>query len=240
MSTHPPRRRRIAGEPRPAAPGRPAAPRTVPTPPVRKPAAPAPAPEIEPEAAPAVLAKPAVPRPPKRTPKPVSDEPRPPSRFPVLLALVAIAALVGGGWLAWQGIDDVRGGESPAAVVEATDAAAIATETIFSYRYDQLDKHRQDSTALLTRDYTEKFDEIAPALDSAAPQRKVVAEAVVRDAAPVSCGDSCSADEVTVLVFFDQGRRVDDEAEPDVFGKRITVKMVLSDGRWLVDDIRAL
>ena len=88
--------------------------------------------------------------------------------------------------------------------------------------------------------FAKKFESIAPALQDLAPQRKIQVKATVRNAAPVECGDSCSADRATVLVFIDQARVADDAEEPTVFGNRIELMMVERDGRWLVNEIKAL
>lgn len=189
--------------------------------------------------------RPAVPRPVRREPPAPATTGERAASFPVLLALGAVLAVVFGVvGIVWgeQIVDPLRGDSSAevADLAAAQDAASVATETIFSYRHDALEAHRAEATALMTSSYAETFDEIAPALDDAAPQREVIAEAVVRDAAPMACGDACAADKATILVFFDQGRTVDGQSDPDVFGKRIALDMQLVDGDWLVNDIRAL
>ena len=41
-------------------------------------------------------------------------------------------------------------------------------------------------------------------------------------------------------MFIDQARVADGAEKPTVFGNRIELMMVERDGRWLVDDIKAL
>ena len=157
-------------------------------------------------------------------------------------ALLALAALVIGGWLAVQGVKDVTQDDGERASTEkaASSAASTAAETIFSYNFNELDKHLTDSEKLMTSSFAKDFAKIAPALDEIAPQRKVQVQAVSRNAAALSCGDECSPGTVNVLVFLDQARLVDGSKDPDVIGNRITMKMVQRDGQWLVDDIRAV
>ena len=264
MSTQPPqppRRRRIAGESKPAAPApaKPAARRKPPKPAkpakaasVAKPAKtekPAPAPSPKPPK----VAKPPRPRQkpaPAVEPEPVvaassPDETAEPSRRPSLpilgLVAIAVAAVVFGvvfgirGWNDWQ---DSRG------VVDAHEKAAStassAAETIFSYEYDKLDDHLDDAKATMTSSFAKKFESISPALNDLAPQRKIQVKASTRDAAAVDCGSTCDPDRAEVLVFIDQARLADGSKEPTVFANRITMSMVKHDGRWLVDDIKAL
>ncbi|MCU1533519.1 MAG: hypothetical protein JWO49_3090, partial [Arthrobacter sp.] len=156
-------------------------------------------------------------------------------------SLVAIAALVAGVFM----VVDPPGGDDSAGALDtsrrqASAAAATAAETIFTFRYDQLDEHLEASKALMTPAFSKKFDEIAPALTELAPQRKIVVQAVTRESAAIACGDECSADRADVLVFVDQARLVGDSAEPTVFANRIKVTMVKDDDGWLVSDIRAL
>ena len=157
------------------------------------------------------------------------------------LVAVAVVVLVAGAVLAVRGYGEWRdGNEVDTAADKATAAAGAAAETIFSYRFDQLDDHLSESKALMTKSFQKDFDEIAPALTDLAPQRRIMVTAVTRDMAPVPCADDCSDDEATVLVFLDQARLVDGGDKPTVFGNRITMTMVERDGTWLVDDIRAL
>lgn len=244
----PPRRRRIAGESKPAppAPAKPAA--------RRKPAKAAkPAPAAEPAK---TVAKPAKPALPKRKPAPAVEpatavaatspaEPEESSRRPSLsllgLVAVAVAAVVFGvvfgirGWNDWQdshGIVEAHG--------KAASTASSAAETIFSYEYDKLDDHMDDAKATMTSSFAKKFESISPALNDLAPQRKIQVKARTQAAAAVDCGSTCDPDRTEVLVFIDQARLADGSKQPTVFANRITMSMVKHDGHWLVDDIKAL
>jgi hypothetical protein len=263
-SNGPVRRRRIAGESAPAAPvAKPPVARKklgVKKPVAKKAVPAAPATPVAPRAVPRATAKVATP-----VRKPVAPEatvtapaPTAPARVPsrrpagsrpsrrdllwlVPATLVAIAALVAGVFM----VVDPPGSDDSAGALDtsrrqASAAAASAAETIFTFRYDQLDEHLEASKALMTPAFSKEFDEIAPALTELAPQREIVVQAVTRESAAIACGDECSADRADVLVFVDQARLVGDSGEPTVFANRIKVTMVKDDDGWLVSDIRAL
>ena len=236
----PVRRRRIAGEKPVAAP--------VPKPVVRK----TPIKRGTPKA-PAATPAPATPkvstavRPtPVTVETPVASQPTPRrSRrdlLPVVvLALFAAASIAVGAFLLIDGLKESGGkGDVETAHTRAASAAGSAAETIFSFRYDKLDDHLTTSKALMTPKFAKDFDKIAPALTELAPQRKIVVEAVAREAAALPCGSGCSADKADVLVFLDQGRLVGESKTPTVFANRVKVSMVRSGDDWLVADIRAL
>lgn len=153
--------------------------------------------------------------------------------------LLAVAALVLGVLLVVDppGSSD---GDLDASRRQASSAAAGAAETIFSFRYDQLDEHLAASKALMTPAFAKDFEKIAPALTELAPQRQIQVQAAVRDAAALPCGDECSPDRADVLVFVDQARLVGGASTPTVFANRIKVSMVKNGDGWRVADIRAL
>ena len=154
----------------------------------------------------------------------------------VAAALVSVLVAAGAVYVAYQ---QVTSGDVVAAQDEAADAAASAAETILGYRYDQLEQHLEESQALMTPEYAQDFESLSPALNDLAPQRQIVVEAAAREVAPLPCGDECSADRATVLVFVDQARVVAEDPEPTVFGNRISLTMVRDGNAWLVDDIEA-
>jgi hypothetical protein len=159
----------------------------------------------------------------------------------LLLALVAVAAVVFGAFFGYRGLEqwrDTNGIDS--AHAKAAETAASAAETIFSYRYDQLETYLEDSRDVMTPSFARDFETISPALQDLAPQRRIQVTATTRDAAALPCGDDCSSARATVLVFVDQARLADGAETPTVFGNRVEMTMVERDGRWLVDDIKAL
>ena len=244
MSTpQPPRRRRIAGESKPGTP----APRTSP---LKKVAKKAPAKPAARESKPAAPPRPPAPATPRTADTPaVESAPRRPrfdmSRFRVsgrLGALVAltVASLAFGGWFGYQGWNDWRGDDVVSAHEKAASTAAASVETIFSYQYDKLDEHLEDSKATMTKSFAKKFETISPALNDLAPQRKIQVKSSTRDAAALDCGDKCDVNKASILIFIDQARLADGATKPDVFGNRIEVHMVKQDGSWLVNNIIAL
>ncbi|MGZ5371512.1 hypothetical protein [Aeromicrobium sp.] len=249
------RRRRIAGESKPAvepaetkrklipkAPRKAAAKPDAPTkPPVAKSPVskdrPAPAKaspvKVAPTTTPATSTEPAGSR--------FSLPPRSEWRWFIPLTLVAVAAVVFGAVFAVRGISDYREQQGiEAANASATAAAGKAAETIFTFRYDKLDEHLTESKALMTPKFKKEFDKIAPALTELAPQRQIVVKGESRNAAALECGNECSPSKSSILVFLDQARLVGDSKVPTVFGNRIVVSMVKTDGVWLVNDIKAL
>jgi Mce-associated membrane protein len=229
----PPKRRRIAGEVKPADASPPSAPDKA-KPKLAKPKL---TKREKPNAPPPTTSElPAAP--------PRLDAVRAPRRRPsavvVALLILAIASVGFGAFGVWRGVDEWRSTSVVEARAGATDAAASASEKIFSYRYNELDEHMRESQATMTPKFAKKFRTISPALSALAPQRKIQVKAVVRHAAAKECGDACSPDKATVLIFFDQARLSADTDKPTVFGNRIEVFMVQRNGKWLVDDIKAL
>jgi hypothetical protein len=152
--------------------------------------------------------------------------------------LLALASLVAGVFLMIN--PPSSGDDLDSSRSQASSAAAGAAETIFSFRYDQLDQHLTASKALMTPSFAKQFDSIAPALTELAPQRQIVVKAATREAAALPCGKDCSSKRADVLVFVDQARLVGDAAQPTVFANRIKVSMVKGDDGWRVANIRAL
>ena len=239
--TGPARRRRIAGEGKPAAPTAKPSARKVPAraAAAKKAAAQRPAAAAPPTAKSAPTVK--APRPAK-APKPVSARrSNPDLRWSVPATLVAVAVLVAGVVLTVQGVRHVQGAGDrlDKAREQATAAAASAVETVFTYKYTELDKHLSSSTAIMTPSFAKTFKKYEPALQDAAQQRSVQMQSVVGEAAAMPCGDECSTTKMDVLVFYDQARLTSESKTPAVFSNRASVSMVKTADGWLVDDIRA-
>jgi Mce-associated membrane protein len=242
--TGPIRRRRIAGEGKPAAPAaKPAAPKV----PARKAAAKKAAMQkTAPPAAPPTksVATPKAARPAKVAPAPTRDRADAINAAPLWLVLVAGVAIIAGVALTVFGVQHIRGdgGDDPldTSREQAVSAAGSAAQTIFSFSSDKLKEHESASKALMTPSFGKDFDKVAPALSEVTADRKIVVKAVTREAAPLACGDECSPDKVTVLVFLDQARLIGSSTEPTVFANRISVSMVKTDNGWLVNNVRAL
>jgi hypothetical protein len=235
-----PRRRRIAGESKPGA--------AAPKPSVVKRAAQLrPTPKAQKPRISTPSAPEAPPRPPQASTPTAAESStrrfrlgRVSGRLGALVALT-VAALAFGVWSGIRGVGEWRDDHG---IVDAHDqaatAAATAGETIFTYQYNRLPQHIKDSKATMTKSFAKKFNSIAPALQELAPQRKIQMKASVRNAAPIECGDKCRSDRATILVFYDQARLADGSTKPTVFSNRMELMMVKQDGRWLVDNIKAL
>lgn len=247
----PVRRRRIAGESAPVAPPKKPEPRRIMSrkapvarPAVAKPAVAKPA-MAKPAMSTSTVTRPAAATAPRAESASVPERKRRsgPTRrdwlWLVPTTIVAVASLVAGTFLVLNppGSDD---GDLDASRRQASSAAATAAETIFSFRFDQLDEHLTASKALMTPAFAKEFDKIAPALTELAPQRKIVVQAVTRESAAMPCGDDCSSTAADVLVFVDQARLVGDSTTPTVFANRIKVSMVKKADGWTVSNIRAL
>ena len=243
--TGPVRRRRIAGEGKPAVPAKkPVAPKV----PARKAAAKKAAMQkAAPPAAPPAKSSTKVARPAKAV-APRTEGADGGSgldlRWFVPAVLVAVASIVAGVLLTVNGVQHFRGGggsdELDTAQEQAVSAAGTAAQTIFSFSSDKLEQHESASKALMTPSFAKDFAKVAPALTEVTQGRKIEVKAVAREAAPLACGDECSPDKIGVLVFLDQARLVGSSKEPTVFANRISVSMVKTDEGWLVNNIRAL
>lgn len=157
------------------------------------------------------------------------------------LAVLALAAVVFGAFFAVKGIGDYRDqqgiGDSNDA---ASSAASNAAETIFSYDYTTLPEHATKSKALMTPSFQKQFNTINSELTTLATQTKAVILSQARNAAALPCGDQCSPNKASILVFIDQAKQNIDLKTPTVYANRMVVDMVKRNGAWLVNDIQAL
>ena len=167
------------------------------------------------------------------------SRPKPSVAF-VTLVVLAIASLGFGAFGVWRGVDEGRSNSIVEARAGATDAAASAIETIYTYEYNNLDEHTRKSRATMTPKLAKTVGPTTRALKQLAPLRKTRVKAVVRYAAAKECGDRCSPRKATVLVFFDLARVNADSEKPTVETPRLDVFMVEREGKWLVDNIDAL
>jgi Mce-associated membrane protein len=163
-----------------------------------------------------------------------------PSATVVILLVLAIGSLGFGAFGVWRGVDEWRSNSIVDARGDATDAAASAVETIYSYRYNNLDEHMRASQATMTPKFAKKLPSATRVLKKLAPLRKTQVKAVVRYAAAKECGEACSPHKATVLIFFDMASANADSEKPTVVSPRIDVSMVERNGEWLVDNIKWL
>ncbi len=104
------------------------------------------------------------------------------------------------------------------------------------FDYRDLNKNREAITAMSTDDFGKKYGEMVKALTEIVSNGKGVATAEVVNSAVESVGDG----KATVIMFVNQKAR--NVVAPD--GKnqpyRMVVKLVQTDGRWLVDDVQTV
>ncbi len=151
----------------------------------------------------------------------------------VVLALLAVLLVVSG-WLAWQLREDSR---TDAARTEALAAARDAGRLLFSYDHQTLEEDFRAGLDVATGDFREEYERTTrEVVQPVAEQYDAVVEAEVAEAAVVSA----SPDEVVTIVFVNQtttSTRVDG---PKIDQSRIRMVLRPVDGRWLVQEVRAL
>jgi Mce-associated membrane protein len=230
--SNPSNRRRIAGESKPGAPIPPPPPIGEVTRP-RMPKAPRLIQPKQPESAPVATA-------PLSTSVPVSVPAKragkglPPTAG-IIAIVVALASLGFAVFGVAQGVSQWRGHSVAEARGEASDAAATAAETIFTFDYNKLSEWSHASKNLMTPKFSREFESNVKALSKVAPAQRIQAKAVVRNAATVECGDRCTPDKATVLVFLDQAVISARSKQPTIDGESVRMFMVKRDGTWLVN-----
>lgn len=192
-----------------------------------------------PKAAPSMTPPPPPPAPPTvRTPSPLAGLLRSPKAL--IVSGVLVLSLAFGAFGVISGVENWRADDLTASRSDAKDAAETAAETIFTYQYNKLPQYLSAAQATMTPANAKKFKSVFPAFKKLVPQRQIQMKGVVRNAAVVECGESCSPNQATVLVFLDQARVADGVKDVTVFPLRFKMRMVLTDNRWLVSDIKNL
>ena len=224
------RRRRIAGERRPATEQAARGPKTKapktkgPTIPAVKAERPeATAPAAEPAAAP------------ERAPK------RPVGRWQlVVLGVVAVIAVVlaAGPVIPGVGVSAIRQNAEHDAVTDATRTAPAAAEraaaAILAYDHETLEADRDNASRFMTDSYRREYLKTFGLVLDNAPKMNAVVEANVR-ASGVTHADP---DRVGVLLFVNQTTTSKaNNGEPQTALNRVVMTMQKSSDTWLVDDI---
>jgi hypothetical protein len=235
-------RRRIAGEP-----GTRSGSSRPPVVPARRnaPSRPAPTPEEEParesvptEArVPAGAKVPSAARPAKPAAEPADGGADASPRFPWLLGLAALVALVGGTTLLVLGLQSHQRtgvGEGPA------DAARVAISTIDTFDYLDMKGHDERSKRLMTDAFASKAKNWQPLTAQQAEENQAQGAATVSAAATMWCSRDCSEDRAKVLVFYDQQLDAKGFKRPKLASQRAIVTMSREGGRWLVDGIERI
>ncbi|WP_410920873.1 hypothetical protein, partial [Pseudomonas aeruginosa] len=87
----------------------------------------------------------------------------------VLLLAMVVGALVFGAFFGYRGVAEWRQTHGvDGAHEQAAETAASEAETIFTYRYDQLDQYLEDSKDVMTPSFAKDFETISPALNDLA------------------------------------------------------------------------
>ena len=169
------------------------------------------------------------------------------------LAVVMVCALVFAGVVGARYLSD-RGDDEALADArdDATSTAATTAEEILSYDHKTFDAERSDVANLMSEKFRKEYDDLysgkycdvipeqncteTGSFTEVIKKRKQTVNASVVNVAPLECGDDCSEDEATVLLFIDQATTSDGKKlQPRA--TQATFTMVKRDGDWLVDGI---
>ncbi|WP_300682237.1 hypothetical protein [Nocardioides sp.] len=141
------------------------------------------------------------------------------------LALVSVAA-----W-SWSRPDPVAAED---AAVAAQHAAEQAIVPVVAYDYRTLDENEKDAESYLTSRYrTAQFAPLWATVKKNAPASKTVITATVVGSGVVHA----TPDRVQVLVLVDRPTSNATTTTPVTYEDHVTVTMVRSGGRWLIDDL---
>ena len=165
---------------------------------------------------------------------------RPVGRWQLVgLAVVAavLVALAAGPVIPGVGIAAIRQNAEHDAVAAATRTAPAAAEraaaAILAYDHETLEADRDNAARFMTGDYRKEYlDTFGLVLDNA-PKVKAVVEAQVR-ASGVTHADE---DRVDVLLFVNQTTTSTANDEPQTALNRVRMTMEQQNGTWLVDGI---
>ena len=166
----------------------------------------------------------------------------------ITVCAIVFAGVVGARYLSERGDDE----SLAEARDDATSAAATSAEEILSYDFASFDSERTDAADLMTSEFRKQYDELysgkycdvipeqncseTGSFTEVIKKRKQKVEASVVNVAPLECGDDCTEDKATVLLFIDQATSSNGkQLQPR--GTQAKFTMVERDGEWLVDGI---
>lgn len=180
---------------------------------------------------------PAAAEPPEPAPEPAA-EPR--SLRPALI--LGVCALVLGGLALWfaQQAQQVRAAAGTntaltdnAATSEANGQVASAVNTLFSYRYDDLDKTQQAARTLLTGKAVCQYDQLFAVVRQHAPKQRLVVTVTVTN----SGVEMLTGNRARVLVFATQSDTSTASKQTATAGAMFAVDAVRQGGSWKVENI---
>lgn len=155
--------------------------------------------------------------------------------LPLTAVGLAVALLAGAtGTLAWQLRQQDR---ADRASVEAIAAARDAARLLFSYDHTTLQADFDKGLAVTTGEFRAQYQRTTKDVVSrVAVQYKAVVRAEVVEAAVIDA----EAGEVTALVFLNQATTSTRVQGQQVDQSRVRMRLVPRDGRWLVEEVKAL
>ena len=125
--------------------------------------------------------------------------------------------------------------DNPQTRSEVVSVANDYATKLSSFDYRDLNKNRRSITAMSTADFGKKYDEMVKALTEIVSNGRGRHRRVTNSAV-----ESINGDKATVIAFVNQKAR--NVVAPD--GKnqpyRMVVKLVRTDGTWLVDDVQTV
>ncbi|MFI7545205.1 hypothetical protein [Actinoplanes sp. NPDC049599] len=170
--------------------------------------------------------------------------PEPPVAGPSLRRPVALvlSAVVLSGLAAWfaQQADQVRAAAGTnialtdnAATSEANGQVANAVNTLFSYRYNDLDKTQHAARSLLTGKAVCQYDQLFAVVRQHAPRQRLVVTVTVTN----SGVQMLTGNRARVLVFATQSDTSTATKQTATAGAMFAVNAVRQDGSWKVENI---
>jgi Mce-associated membrane protein len=159
-----------------------------------------------------------------------------PNRKNALLAAVIALLVAATGFFGYHYFTGADRADNPQTRAEVVSVANDYATKLSSFDYRDLNKNRKSITSMSTADFGKKYDEMVKALTEIVSNGKGVATAEVTNSAV----ESINGDKATVIAFVNQKAR--NVVAPD--GKnqpyRMVVKLVRTDGTWLVDDVQTV
>jgi Mce-associated membrane protein len=152
-------------------------------------------------------------------------------RVLVAVAVVGLVVLLIVGRQANQAAETERAGQA------AMKTARTSVPAILSYTDSGLSAQLATNRRLMTPDYAKRYASMVKARVLPHAEKYGVANQV----GVVSIGTvRSSADSAVILVFANQTTRTKEKPDGLTQGTRLEVTLRLSDGRWLVDDMKPL
>lgn len=115
----------------------------------------------------------------------------------------------------------------------AQSAAEVAVIPLLSYDYRTLDADAAAARSYMTDDYRTKYDQLFEVIQEFAPTTETVVTVEIVASGVVRSSDT----RVDVLLFVNRPTSRKKPTPLEVYRDQATLRMVLVDGEWLVDDV---